>query len=123
MKVKVQPHDRFARHGFDLLCDLPITMAQAALGHHESFETLDGPEDLVIPRGTQSGRVFRLRGRGVPHLEGRGRGDLNVKVIVMTPTDVTDEQAELLEQFAELRNEEIRPTDEGLLSRIRSAFK
>lgn len=123
VKVKVRPHDRFQRHGVDLVHDLPITFSQAALGHHLAYETLDGVEDLVIPRGTQSGRVFRLRNRGVPHLEGRGRGDLLVRVVVETPTDLTDEEEELLERLAELRGEEISRPDTGLLAKIRSAFR
>ena len=86
--VRVRPHDRFVRHGYDLGHELHLPMAQAALGAHLAFETLDGTEDLVIPRGTQTGRVFRLRGRGVPHVEGRGRGDLLVQVVVDTPTDL-----------------------------------
>lgn len=123
VKIKVRPHDRFQRQGYDLLEDLPVSMTQAALGHHLSYETLDGVEDLVIPRGTQSGRVFRLRHRGVPHVEGRGRGDLLVRAVVMTPQDLNDEQEDLLEQFAELRGEEVARPDTGLLSKIRSAFR
>ena len=73
VKVSVAPHDRFVRQGFDLVHDLPITMTQATLGHHIAYETLDGDEDLVIPRGTQSGRVFRLKGRGVPQEAPRAR--------------------------------------------------
>lgn len=123
VKVAVRPHERFVRQGSDLLHELTLTMTQAALGHHISYETLDGDEDLVIPKGTQTGRVFKLRGRGVPHLASRGRGDLLVKVIVATPTDLRPEEAELLERFADLRGEDVRPADGGLLSRIRSAFK
>lgn len=123
VKIKVQPHERFHRQGYDLLEDLPVSMMQAALGHHLPYETLDGTEDLVIPRGTQSGRVFRLRHRGVPHVEGRGRGDLLVRAVVMTPQDLTPEQEELIEQLAELRGEEIARPDTGLLSKIRSAFR
>lgn len=123
VKIRVAPHERFTRQGADLVHELPITAVQAALGHHLSYETLDGTEDLLIPRGTQTGRVFRLRGRGVPHLEGRGRGDLLVKVVVTTPTDISRDEAELLQKFAELRGEAVNPPDAGLLSRIRSAFK
>ena len=71
--------------GYDLVDELHIPFTQAALGAVLPFETLDGDEDLVIPRGTQTGRVFRLRGRGVPHVQGRGRGDLLVQVVVDTP--------------------------------------
>jgi len=121
VKIRVSGHDRFQRQGFDLIHEMPITMSQAALGHHLAYETLDGREDLVIPKGTQSGRVFRLRKRGVPH--GASRGDLLVSVVVATPMDLTDEQAEILESFAAARGEEIARTDQGLLSKIRSAFR
>jgi molecular chaperone DnaJ len=102
---------------------LHIPLTQAVLGAHLSFDTLDGEEDLVIPRGTQSGRVFRLRNRGVPHVEGRGRGDLLVQVTIDTPTDLSREEEQLLRQLAEIRGEEVAPEDTGFLSRIRSAFK
>jgi molecular chaperone DnaJ len=121
--VRVRPHERFVRHGYDLAHELHLSMAQAALGAHLEFDTLDGVEDLVIPGGTQSGRIFRLRGRGVPHVEGRGRGDLLVQTVVDVPTGLTDEQDELLRQFAELRGEDVAPPDSGLFAKIRSAFK
>lgn len=123
VKVRVRPHERFVRQGADLIHEMDVSMTQAALGHHLRYETLDGAEDLVIPRGTQTGRVFRLRGRGVPHLEGRGRGDLLVKVNVATPTDLSHEEEELLEQLAKLRGDDVRRPDSGLLSKIRSAFR
>ncbi|MGH2686534.1 MAG: DnaJ C-terminal domain-containing protein, partial [Actinomycetota bacterium] len=121
--ARVRPHERFQRDGYDLLHDLHVSMAQAALGAHIRYDTLDGEEDLVVPRGTQSGRVFRLRGRGVPHVEGRGRGDLLVRVLVDIPSDLGREEEELLRRFAELRGEAIPPADAGLFGRIRSAFK
>jgi len=121
--VDVAPHERFERDGYDLAHDLHVSALQAMLGVHIDFETLDGIEHLIIPRGTQSGRVFRLRGRGVPHVEGRGRGDLMLHVVVDTPTDLTPEQEELIRQLAELRGEEVAPPDASLLGKIRSAFK
>lgn len=121
--LRVRAHDRFVRHGYDLAHELHLSIGQAALGAHIAFETLDGTEDLIVPQGTQTGRVFRLRGRGVPHIEGRGRGDLLLHVAVDTPTDLTDEQDALLRQFAELRGDEVAPADVGLLAKIRSAFK
>ena len=121
--IRVRPHERFRRDGFDLHCDLPISFTQAALGAHIEFDTLDGPEDLVVPRGTPSGREFRLRGRGVPHLERRSRGDLIVRARVQVPDDLTPEQEDLLRQFAEQRGEDVAPADAGFLSRIRSAFR
>jgi molecular chaperone DnaJ len=121
--VRVQPHERFTRNGVDLHCDLPLSFAQAALGAHIEFATLDGVEDLVVPRGTPSGREFRLKGRGVPQLERRGRGDLIVRVRVQVPDDLTEEQEELLRRFAELRGDDVAPSDAGFFSRIRSAFR
>jgi molecular chaperone DnaJ len=93
------------------------------LGVQISFETLDGTEDLVLPRGTQTGRVFRLKGRGVPHVNARGRGDLLVQVVVDTPHDLTGEEEDLLRQIANVRGDEVAPADAGFFSRIRSAFK
>lgn len=121
--IRVRPHERFTRQGGDLHCDLPISFTQAALGAHIAFETLDGPEDLVIPRGTPTGREFRLRGRGVPHLERRSRGDLIVRTLVEVPDDLTADQEELLREFAEKRGDDVAPADAGFLSRIRSAFR
>ncbi|MEZ5320658.1 MAG: molecular chaperone DnaJ [Microthrixaceae bacterium] len=117
------PHPRFRRHGADLTEDLRITMTQAALGHQFDYETLDGTEHLEIPAGTANGKVFRLKGRGVPHLHGRGRGDLLVTANVVTPTDLDDEQTDLLHRLAELRGEEVHPPEAGFIKKIRSAFK
>jgi len=122
VRLRVAPHERFVRQGDDIVEQLSLSMAQAALGAHLPLETLDGWEDLVVPRGTQTGRTFRLKGRGVPHLHGRGRGDLLVVADVGTPTKLSDEEAELLRQFAALRGEDVAPADEGFLSKIRSAF-
>jgi molecular chaperone DnaJ len=121
--LRVRPHDRFVRQGQDLLAMMPVAVTQAALGTSFDFETLDGTEEINVPPGTQGGRELRLRGRGVPHLDGRGRGDLVLRIQVETPTSLTKEQEELLRQFAEARDEVVHPPEEGLLSRIRGAFK
>ena len=121
--VRVQPHERFERQGYDLLDELHVPVTQAALGAALEYETLDGVEDLVLPPGTQTGRVFRLRGRGVPHVAGRGRGDLLVEIVVDTPTELDRDEEELLRRLAEARGEDVAPADSGFLSRIRSAFK
>ncbi len=120
--VRVRPHDRFEREGNDLLHELHLPVTQAALGAVISFATLDGDEDLVIPRGTQSGRVFRLRGRGVPHVRGRSRGDILVRAVVDTPVDLDADVEAALRQIAAQRGEEVAPADRGFLSRIKSAF-
>jgi len=98
-------------------------MAQAALGAQFKVETLEGTEDFSVPPGCPGGHEFRVRGRGVPHLQRRGRGDLVVTVEVETPTDLTPSQEELLRRFATDRGEEVAPPEAGLISRIRSAFK
>ncbi|MEJ7584501.1 MAG: DnaJ C-terminal domain-containing protein, partial [Acidimicrobiales bacterium] len=121
--VRVRAHDRFERQGNDLVDELHIAFTQASLGTHLDYETLDGTEDLVISRGTHTGRIFRLRGRGVPHVQGRGRGDLLVQVVVDTPTEIDAGEEDLLRQLAALRGEDVAPVDTGLMSRIRSAFK
>ena len=121
--IRVQPHTRFVRQAYDLVDELHVPMTQAALGAHLAYETLDGTEDLVLPAGTQTGRVFRLRGRGIPHVDGRGRGDLLVRVVVDTPTSLSPTQDELLRRLAAERSEEVAPADTGFFSRIKSAFK
>ena len=121
--LQVLPHELFERDGIDLIARRPIGVAQAALGAELEIETLDEPEMLVVPRGTQSGRRFRLRGKGVPQVQGRGRGDLVVELIVATPGDLTDEQEELLRQFAQLRSEQVAPSDPGFFKKVKSAFK
>jgi molecular chaperone DnaJ len=121
--LRVKHHDRFQRQGPDLFEERHITMTQATLGTVIAFETLDGVEDLVIGRGTQTGKQFTLRGRGVPKVDGRGRGDLVVRVIVDTPTDLSPSHEELLRTIADERGEDVAVAEAGLLSRIRSAFK
>lgn len=120
--VRVEPDDRFARRGDDLHADLHVAMTQAALGATVTVETLDGTEQIAMPAGTQSGTVVRLRGRGVPHVRGRGRGDLLVHVVVDTPTDLDAAQRELLRQLAERRGEAVGSSGDGLVARLRSAF-
>lgn len=121
--LRVKPDERFLRQGNDLVHVLHLPMAQAALGAHLRYETLDGTEDLVIPRATQPGRVFRLRGRGVPDVNGRGRGDLLVQVVVDTPMDLTKEQEDLLRLYAAARGEDVAPAESGFMAKVRSAFK
>ena len=121
--IRVRPHARFVRQAYDLVDELHVPMTLAALGAHLSYETLDGTEDLVVPAGTQTGRVFRLRGRGIPHVDGRGRGDLLVRVVVDTPTSLSPTQDELLRRLAAERGEDVAPADTGFFSRIKSAFK
>ncbi len=121
--LQVRDHELFTRVGDDLTMQREIGFAQAALGVEMTVPTLEEPETIVVPAGTQSGKRFRLRAQGVPHVNGRGRGDLVVELVVTTPSDLTDEQEALLRQFAELRSETIAPPDEGFLTKVKSAFK
>ncbi|QXC61552.1 molecular chaperone DnaJ [Aquihabitans sp. G128] len=122
VQVRVRPHARFRREGDDLVHELHLPITQAALGAVIGFDTLDGAEDLVVSRGTQTGKVFRLRGRGVHHVRGRGRGDILVQVVVDTPTDLEPEVEEALRAMAAHRGDDVAPAEKGFLSRIKSAF-
>jgi len=121
--IRVAPHAELERHGDDLLCTRSVAFTQAALGARIEIATLEGPDELVMPPGTQAGHRFRLKGRGVPSLRGRARGDLVVQVDVAVPTRLSSEEAELLARLAELRGEAVEPAEPGLLSRLRSAFQ
>ena len=100
--INVRPHPDFDREGPDLLLEVPITFAQAALGDKIEVPTLTGKAALTIPPGTQTHKVFRLRGQGLPHLRGAGRGDQYVRVIVETPRSMSGEEKELLQRLMEL---------------------
>jgi molecular chaperone DnaJ len=121
--LAVEDDPVFDREGDDLHASVHVAMTQAALGATVPFETLDDPVDLAIPPGTQSGHVIRLKALGVPHVRGRGRGDLYVHVVVDTPEDLDDEQRRLLAELAGLRGEDVTPSGhDGILSRLRSAL-
>ena len=105
IQVVVRRHEFFVRDGFNLHLDLPITFAQAALGAKITIPTPDGSGELTIPEGTQSGTTFSVRGKGVPRVNGRGRGDLLVTVSVETPKGLSKKQKELLEEFDKTVND------------------
>ncbi|MDQ1454680.1 MAG: molecular chaperone DnaJ [Actinomycetota bacterium] len=121
--VRVARHPDLERRGDELWYRLPISIAQAALGTQVEITTLDGPREIDVPAGTQPGTLIRLRGLGVPSLRTTRRADLVVEVRVAVPTQLREEEAELLAEFAELRGETVSSAHEGLLARIRSAFK
>jgi molecular chaperone DnaJ len=120
--LRVSPHDRYRREGDDLVTEVPISIAQAALGTRLTLSTLDGDEELHVAPGTQPNHEFVLRNRGVPRLQGRGRGDLRAVVRVDVPTKLSDDEAELLRAFAKHRGETVGDAGTGLFSRIKSAF-
>lgn len=119
--LTVRPHEFFQRDGYNVLCEVPITFTQAALGAEISVPTLDGTATLRVPEGTQTGRVFRLRGKGIPHLRGSGRGDQLVRVRVVTPTKLNAKQREALLQLAKASGEE-PPEVRNFFERMRDAF-
>jgi molecular chaperone DnaJ len=127
--IHVQEHPFFQREGNDLYCEIPLNFPTLAMGGEIRIPTLDGTEPFDVPEGTQSGTIFRVRGRGMPDVSGRGRGDLLVTVKVITPKKVTKEQRKLLEQLAKtLPNEKFDPTpldehaDKGLFDRVKDIF-
>ena len=103
--VMVQPHELFRRDGVDVFCEAPITFAQAVLGAELEIPTIDGKVKYSIPEGTQTGTVFRLKGKGIPVLNGRGRGDQYVTVTIETPRNLNKEQKEALRRFRETLGE------------------
>ena len=103
--VMVQPHEIFRRDGVDVFCEAPITFTQAVLGAELEIPTIDGKVKYSIPEGTQTGTVFRLKGKGVPVLNGRGRGDQYVTVVIETPRSLKKEQKEALRRFSETLGE------------------
>lgn len=119
--LHVRPHERFRRIDRDLVCDMAVSISQAALGTRLKVPTLDGEEELHVPAGTQSGTQFRLRGKGVPDLAGRSRGDHIAVVQVRIPRKLTVDQRRLLENLAELDQEE--PADRGLFERVKDIFQ
>jgi molecular chaperone DnaJ len=122
LHVSVKPHKLFQRDDDDLIYNLELNVAQAALGDEVEVPTLDGTEPFRIPAGTQGGEVFVVRGLGVPHLRSSGRGDLLVRAQVVTPKDLTQDQKRILAEFAESLGTPLFPEDKGLLNRIKDAL-
>ena len=99
--IKIKTHPEFRREGYDIITEVPVSFYQAALGAKIEINTVDGKVDLKIPAGIQSGKVLRLRSKGVPHLESRERGDHLVIIRVITPQKLTKKEKELLRQLAQ----------------------
>jgi molecular chaperone DnaJ len=120
--LAVRPHEFFERQGHDLHCVIPISFPQAALGDEIELKGVDGEITLKIPEGTQSGRELRVRGRGVPYLNEKGRGDLVVKVLVQVPKKLSRAQRELVAQLAETLSVDNKPASPGLLDKMKDLF-
>lgn len=119
--IQVQPHPLFTRQGKDIVCEIPITFPQAALGAEIDVPTLDGKVKMKVPPGTQSGTVFRLKGKGVPGIQG-GKGDELVRITVEVPRKLSPKQRELLEQFARASGEEVHPSSKSFLDKVKEMF-
>jgi len=121
--IHVKPHRIFQREGDDLICEIPVSFAQAALGDELDVPTLDGKARLKIPEGTQSGTIFRMKGKGIPHLNGYGQGDQHVRVKVITPTKLSDKQKELLREFNRIDSERQHGSgDKSFFEKMKDAF-
>jgi len=127
VEIVERPHAVFTRRGDDVHCTVEVPMTAAALGTTIDLETLDGPESFEVKSGSQSGEASTMRGLGVTHLRGSGRGDLIVHLAVMTPTKLDEQQEDLLRQFALLRGEErpagrMTPAHSSVFSKLRDRF-
>jgi molecular chaperone DnaJ len=124
VEIHERPHDVYSRKGDDLHCRVTVPMTAAALGTRLTIKTLDGEENVDVRAGTQPGATLRIRGKGVPHLRGTGRGDLFVHLDVRTPLKLDPEQERILREFARSRGEEVAELSKqgGFFSRMRDAF-
>src|SRR5262245_12462742 len=120
--VSVRKHKLFEREGTHLILRMPITYTQAALGAAIEVPTLEGPFELTVPPGTQSGEVFRIRGRGVPDPRGGAAGDLHVQTFIEVPKKLGKRQEELLRELAELEQTDVTPHRKSFLERLREYF-
>jgi molecular chaperone DnaJ len=120
--LHVAPHEIFQRDGDDLICEVPISFVDAALGSEIEVPTLTGKAHIRIPPGTQTGTIFRLKGKGVRNLQGYGAGDLHVRVVVEVPTRMNAAQKAKLQEFADLCDANVNPMSKSFLERAKSFF-
>ena len=122
LEIEVEKHNYFRRRGDDILLDLDINIAQAVLGDEIQVPTLNGDVKLRIPAGTQPGKVFRLRGQGIPHLRGSGTGDEMVTVSVQIPTKLSADQREMFQKLAETMDSDIKIQEQSFLDKLKEVF-
>lgn len=122
ISISVRPHPLFQRQGNDVICDIPITFVQAALGAELEVPTLDGKVKYSIPEGTQTGSVFRLKSKGIPFIRGNGRGDQYVKVNVEVPKKLNEKQKAALKEFAELSGDDVYEQRKGFFDKMKDAL-
>jgi molecular chaperone DnaJ len=121
--VEVAAHAIFQREGADVVCEVPISFVDAALGTEIEVPTLDGKAKVKVPAGTQSGQVYRLRGRGIPNLGSYGSGDQLVRIAIETPRKLTKRQRELLEEFARESGEDVHPRAKSFFDKVKSILE
>ncbi len=120
--INVKDHELFERQRNNVICEFPISFIQAALGDEVKVPTLDGKVKFKIPEGTQPGETFRLKNKGIPYLKRRGRGDQLIKVKVVIPEKLDNEQKELLQKLAKMSGEEINPEQKNFFDKIKNIF-
>jgi molecular chaperone DnaJ len=120
--LHIKPHDIFQRDGEDLLCEVPISFVQAALGAEIEVPTLTGKAQIRIPPGTQTQTIFRLKNRGIKSLQGYGHGDLLVRVVVEVPQHLTGAQKSKLQEFADLCDEKTNPRNQSFFEKAKKLF-
>ena len=121
--VYIKQHELFTREGYDVLCEVPVTFVQAALGDTIEVPTIHGKVEMKVAAGTQSGTIMRLRGKGIPMLRRNGNGDQHVRIKVLTPQKLSGRQKELLKEFDELSGNKVNPEQESFLSKMKKFFK
>jgi len=121
--ISVADHPIFIRHGADLVVDLPLSFPQASLGDEVHVPTPEGNVKIKIPPGTQGGKTFRLKGKGMPSLDGRGTGDLHARVFIEVPTKLSDEQKDLLKHFSDISGEDVHPQSKSFFTKVKELFE
>lgn len=121
--INVQSHKIFQRRGTEVICEVPISFVQAALGDTIEIPTLDGKVEMKIPEGVQNGKLLRLKGRGIKELNSNHRGDQHVRLKVLTPQNLTEKQKELLREFGGINSKKTNPEQESFLQTIKNLFK
>lgn len=121
--VYVKPHSIFSRHENDILCEVPVSFTQAALGAEIEVPTLEGRVKMTVPAGTQSGKIFRLKGKGIIDLHSRARGDEHVRIIVEIPARLNAQQKKLLEEFTRISGDDTAPMRKSFTEKVKEMFK
>jgi len=122
LEIQVKPHKYFRRRQDDILLNLSINISQATLGAEIEVPTVDGQSKLTIPAGTQPGKIFTVKGKGVPHLRSNGRGDELVVVNVEVPSRLTADQRKLFEQLAQTMGTEVRPQERSFFDKLKEVL-